>query len=195
MKAEDYAWFRRRIGSLEVAYCLTLVRGLTPVEALERIDAEPAGRVTGVDAFVTSCPSKHAYGSWYVGATALDDWTLLVEWCGLLGVTTKVIEPLSAGTQVVSHYRNVDAEDRFCWMVDGDLRLQFEPLFAYSRTGSDPDGLVDVMQQVGFDLRDIEDRDFELHTEAAFALAEHLTGVRLTAELLESADYLCGLVG
>lgn len=47
------------------------------------------------------------------------------------------------------------------------------------------------MRQVGFDLRDDEDRDYELRTEAAFALAEHLTGVKLTQELLDSADYLC----
>lgn len=49
------------------------------------------------------------------------------------------------------------------------------------------------MQQVGFDLSDGEDRDYALHTEATLALTEHLTGVRLTAELLDSAEYLCGL--
>jgi hypothetical protein len=34
--------------------------------------------------------------------------------------------------------------------------------------------------------------NYELHTEAAFALAEHITQVRLTAEFLESATFRCG---
>ncbi|NUR96356.1 MAG: hypothetical protein HOV67_13985 [Kribbellaceae bacterium] len=76
-------------------------------------------------------------------------------------------------------------------MEDGQLRVRFEPLFPYHRDGSDPDSLVDVMRRVGFDLRDDEDRDYENHTEATFALAEHLTGVKLTREALESADYIC----
>jgi Family of unknown function (DUF6461) len=32
-----------------------------------------------------------------------------------------------------------------------------------------------------------------LHTEATPALAEHLTGVRLTQEFLDNSDDLCGL--
>src|SRR5262249_20118784 len=71
--------------------------------------------------------------------------------------------------------------------------LDFEPLFPADRRGSDPDGLAEVMRQVGFDLRADEDRSYELHTEAAFALADHLTGVRLTPEFLDSATFLCGM--
>jgi hypothetical protein len=29
--------------------------------------------------------------------------------------------------------------DRFCWVVDGDIRLQFEPPFPFDRRGSDPE--------------------------------------------------------
>jgi hypothetical protein len=50
------------------------------------------------------------------------------------------------------------------------------------------------MRQSGFDLSDTADRSIEFHTEAAFALAERLTGVRLTAELLWEADLLVGKV-
>ena len=60
------------------------------------------------------------------------------------------------------------------------------------RDDSDPDGLVEVMRQVGFDLSENDYASYELRTEAAFALAEYLTGVRLTPELLETAIYVCG---
>lgn len=192
MRAPEYTWFSNT--QLSYAYCLTLVQGLDRAEALRRLDAEPAGHQNGVRDFIRFAHDSFPWrgGPFVIGAVELDDWTLLVESNGYLGVTTAVIRPLSAGTRVVSHHRNVDAEDCFCWMEDGDLRLRFEPLFPYDRDGSDPDGLLEVMREVGFDLRDDEDRDYELHTEAAFALAEHLTGVRLTQDLLESADYLCG---
>jgi uncharacterized protein DUF6461 len=192
MSAGDYTWFKD--SPLGWAYCLTLVEGLDRAEALQRIKADPSERVAGVinfSRYAADNSSWHSGSRFVIGAVQLEGWTLLVEWNGFLGVTQEVIRPLSAGTRVVSHCRNVDAEDRFCWMEDGDLRLRFEPLFPYHRDGSDPDVLLEVMEQVGFDLRDIEDRDFELHTEAAFALAEHLTGVKLTQKLLDSADYLC----
>ncbi|BDH11936.1 DUF6461 domain-containing protein [Streptomyces hygroscopicus] len=48
------------------------------------------------------------------------------------------------------------------------------------------------MRGAGFDLGDSRDRSYELHTEAAFALAERLTGVRLSSEVLPSATFLCG---
>ncbi|MEH0823749.1 MULTISPECIES: DUF6461 domain-containing protein [Micromonospora] len=51
---------------------------------------------------------------------------------------------------------------------------------------------MEAMRQAGFDLSEDDDADFSVHTEAAFALAEHLTGVRLAPELLGSATYVCG---
>jgi hypothetical protein len=47
------------------------------------------------------------------------------------------------------------------------------------------------MARVGFDLRSLEERDPRPRTGAAFALAEHLTGVRVTQEMLDAAEYLC----
>jgi hypothetical protein len=192
MSADDYLWFEPDCRISE-AYCLTLVQGLDAAQALARIDAGVVGRAAGLEAFVDSVPDEHGGDRLYLGATAVGDWTLLVEENGYLGVTQKVIEPLSAGTQVVSHFKNVNAVDYFYWMVDGDLRLQFEPLFPDTRDGSDPDGQLAAMERAGFDLTDSDDDSNNLHTAAAFAFAEHLTGVRVTNELLESADYLCAL--
>jgi hypothetical protein len=133
-----------------------------------------------------------------VGVAAIGDWSFIVEPNGVLGVSEQVIQPLSRGTTLVSHYRNVNGATRFFWVQDGDIRTRFEPYVPDQRWGSDPDALVDVMRQVGFRIgteNADSDEDVEpVHSEAAFALAEHLTGVRLTAAFLETATYLCAVV-
>jgi Family of unknown function (DUF6461) len=194
--ASDYAWFMQRFPDLAEAYCLTLVRGLTPVELLTRVGlrAQP-WQAVGVAQLM-----KPAYAGWdahpgevlFIGAASVDDWVLAVEPNGFLGATEQIIVPLSAGTRLVSHFRNVNAVDRFYWVEEGDIRVQFEPLFPARRWGSHPDDLVEAMRRVGFRLGDGEDASPQLHTEAAFALAEHLTGIRLTPAFLDEATYLCG---
>lgn len=196
----DYTWFPAQLPALSEAYCLTLVKRLSPMEVLHRFGASEQSRLTGVDALL-----RPAYEVWerhdgdqlFVAVTAVGeggggDWTLAVEPNGYLGVTEEVVIPLSRGTTVVSHFRNVNAVDRFSWVEDGDVRLSLEPLFPENRYGRDADRLVEVMQRVGFVFD--EDEDDDLHPgEAAFALAEHLTGVRLTPQLLESATFSCGV--
>jgi hypothetical protein len=196
--AKDYLWLKERFPELAEAYCVTLVRGLAPAALVERLGATYAGRViTGVDELCA-----WAYEVWDeedgdrlpVGVAAVGGWTLMVEANGYAGVTEKLIGPASAGTTLVSHFVNVNAVDHFQWYEDGDLRLTFEPLFPFSRSGSDPDGLVDAMRAAGFDLSDGDDREYRQAGEAAFALAEHITGVRLTPESLAAAEYICAMV-
>jgi uncharacterized protein DUF6461 len=189
--AADYTWFSERCPDLAEAFCLTWVRSLPPAEVLRRVGARESSNLTGIG---------EVYRAWtasggdelFVAATVVDGWTLAVEPNGFLGVTDDIVVALSHDTRLVSHFRNVNAVSRFCWVEDGDVRLSFDPLFPAYREGSNPDGLVDVMRKVGFDLREDEGRDFERHTEAAFALAAHLTGVQLRPEHLDSASYLCG---
>lgn len=195
--AADYTWFEDRFPDLAEAYCLTLVRGLTPEEFLARLGAQAEIAPRMLNEFYEptfEVWEEHQGKVLFIGATSVPgeggDWVLAVEVNGYLGVTEAAMVPLSAGTRVVSHYCNVNAVDRFYWIEDEDVRVSFEPLFAAHREGSTPDALVEVMRQVGFDLR--EDRDLELVTAAAFALAEHLTGVRVTPELLEESAFVCG---
>lgn len=192
--AHDYTWFSERFPRLARAYCLTLVRDLAPALLLDRVGVRQPVERTGIERLVSA-----AYKLWevdptdrfLVGATVVGDWTVLVEPNGFLGVTHRVSLPLSRGTRLVSHFRTADALDQFCWVENGDTRLRFEPSMPGERSGSDPDGLVEVLRQVGFGP-DAIGAEPELVTGAAFALAEHLTGVRLTAELLETASYSCG---
>ncbi|WP_329538014.1 DUF6461 domain-containing protein (plasmid) [Streptomyces sp. NBC_01450] len=62
---------------------------------------------------------------------------------------------------------------------------------SYTRTT--PDELLDAMHHSGFQFWDETSGTAEpLATGAAFALAEHLTGVRITPELLRDTTFVCG---
>lgn len=196
--ADDYAWVDDWYDSIGQAYCLTLVRDLAAGEFLARMGAVPDGPVEGLAVIAARSqelweqdPVRHAV----IGVTAARDsdggtWALGVEVNGFLGVTQEVIAPLSAGTRVVSHYAN--GSDRFYWMEDSAVRLNFEPLFAQYRDGTEADAAIQAMYAAGFNLS--EGADNTGHPIASsFALAEHLTGVRVTREFLNSARYALGL--
>ncbi|MGW7404442.1 DUF6461 domain-containing protein [Streptomyces sp. NPDC054833] len=195
--ATDYTWLDERYDGLMEAYCITLVKGIAPEQLLRDLGAEPTMRVTGVEAL-----SEPSYDAWdergddrlLVPVAAVGDWSLMVEYNGYVGTSDELMLPVSRGGTVVSHFRNINAVDHFYWFEDGDIRLHFEPLFAFHRDGSHPDELLTGMRESGFDLSKDDERDFDLHTEAAFALAHRITGVRLTPELFESLEFVCGLV-
>ncbi|MFD7326263.1 DUF6461 domain-containing protein [Streptomyces sp. NPDC059875] len=191
--AADYAWLSDQYEDLMEAYCITLVQGLTPDELLRSLGAESGVRITGVAGLREPSYDVCGHEQLLVGTASLGSWSLMVEYNGYLGVTDGAMLPVSRGRTVVSHFRNVNAVDHFCWYEDGATRLHFEPLFAYHRDGSHPDELLTEMRESGFDLSDDDDRDFDGHTEAAFALAHRITGVRLTPELFASAEFICGL--
>lgn len=200
--AADYLWVEEQYPDLLEAYCLTLVRGLGPGELLEEIGAQPGVSRTGVAALAELSHAAYHDDSMLVGVTAIDgDWTLMVEHNGYLGVTDETMVAASRGRTIVAHFRNVNAVDRFSWYEDGTVRLYFEPLFAHQRDGTHPDELLDQMRESGFDVRDpdgddfdedVDEHDIELITEAAFALAHWITGVRVTPEHFASADFLTG---
>ncbi|WP_433711051.1 DUF6461 domain-containing protein [Nocardia sp. CA-084685] len=60
------------------------------------------------------------------------------------------------------------------------------------RSGSTPDALVDAMARAGFELND--DEQAHPGIPGNLTLAEQLTGVRVTAELLDNATYSAGIV-
>jgi hypothetical protein len=196
--ARDFLWFDERFPDLAEAYCFTVVHGVPPEQVLSRFGATEQSRLTGVRELMGpafTAWDEHEGDLLFLGATAVGDWTLVVEPNGFLGVTEAAIVPLSRGTRLVSHFRNVNAVDYFFWVDDGTIRLHFEPLFPTRRDGTHADGLLDVMERIGFDLQSTDGLEVDRHShpgECAFALAEYLTGVRITPELLESAPFVCG---
>ncbi|MEV6512013.1 DUF6461 domain-containing protein [Streptomyces sp. NPDC051642] len=197
--ADDYTWLQTQHAPLMNAYCVTLVRAITPERLLHELGAEPDIRVTGVEALhepLYDCWDERYEDPLFVGVAAVGDWSLMVEHSGYLGITSAAMLPVSRGRTVVSHFRNVNAVDHFYWFEDGEIRLHFEPLFAYARDGSHADEpeLLAEMRESGFDLGEDKDRSYGPRTEAAFALAHRLTGVHLTPELFASLEFTGALV-
>ncbi|MEV5571726.1 DUF6461 domain-containing protein [Spirillospora sp. NPDC052269] len=199
--AADYEWADDGGGGLFSAYCLTLVRGVAPDEFMRRLGARilHQARPLDLDFYETAFEywDEPHYGNvQFIGATSVPgdggEWTLAIEVNGHLGVTPNVICPVSAGTRLVSHrYNDGNGHGDFMWAEDGDVRLEFEPLFAWNRAGSTPDALLDDMRQIGFDL-DQDGDDVGPSTSGAFALTERLTGIRVTEALVDEAVFLCG---
>ncbi len=117
-------------------------------------------------------------------------WTLAVEINGFAGTLGKLMAPASAGTRIVSHFTNMKGHRLSSWWEDGELRTRFE--WPHNRSGSTPDALVDAMARAGFDLDDDEQAGPGIPEN--LALAEQLTGVRVTAELLDNATHGAGIV-
>ncbi|MCW7940540.1 hypothetical protein AAW14_00250 [Streptomyces hygroscopicus] len=199
MNAEpsDHSWLRDFHGGfLLEGYTLTLVRGLSPQRFLDRLGADPQGDVADFDAFVARDrdfqDDQDEWGDYmFVGATLVQgknaDWVLALEINGGIEIRTDAMMRATLGTRGVSHFRSPNAMSLFSWWEDGELRTRFEgPLH---RDGSTPDELVDLMHQVGFDF---EDGSCDL--EDYIALAEELTGVQVTPDMLENSTYSTGIV-
>ena len=209
--AHDYAWIRtsplfRRM--MESGYTLTLIRGRTPREVLRVMGAEPRGTGEGTAVLIEAedahrAEVDHDYWdeSYVAGAfsTAGDngDWTLVLGFDGGLGIAGAWVETLSKGGRVVAHSTNGGKPIHlFHWFEDGELRTTFEG--PWSRDGSTPDELVPLLREVGFPLTSEGEQDESApdvdQKAAVLALAERLTGIRVTESLLQDATYELGLV-
>ncbi|MFE3518782.1 DUF6461 domain-containing protein [Streptomyces sp. NPDC059166] len=207
--AHDHAWIRTSQlfrHMRESGYTLTLVRGRSPREVFRAVEAEPRGTGEGTAGLVEADDAHRAgtgYDYWdesYVaGAFSAPgddgDWTVVLGFDGGLGLPR--VETLSEGGRVVVHSSNGGKPIHlFHWFEDGELRTTFEGPSA--RDGSTPDELVPLLRAVGFPLTPEGEHD-ESATDvdgkaAVFALAERLTGVRVTEPFLRDATYELGLV-
>lgn len=203
----DYSWLSpERFPDLAYAYCFTYIRGLTPEEVVTRLGVrvEDCSRMT-LDELI-----RYSYSGSYelqaFGAVAVGDWVLLVEVNGGLGVTEEVILSLSAGTRLVSHfYLEVKGMDYLYWIEDGKIRFEFAYQEGYSHWIEDgklqrlfphmegyseemPDELAETMERIDSPMCPHS----EPHEGPSFLLAERLTGITMTPQLLEESTYLCG---
>ncbi|MFE2537506.1 DUF6461 domain-containing protein [Streptomyces sp. NPDC059371] len=203
--AADYGWIRSSSSlfayGLEVGYTLTLVRGVSPSELFRIVGAEPRGVCQGLSEFIEAqqefldeyeeWPEAFLAGAFTVPGEGAD-WTLALEFGGDLGTRPRLMEALSAGTRAVSHSSNGGKPmDFFHWYEEGQLRTTFE--WPANRTGSTPDELNGVMMEVGLNPSGDEHPAVD-RKAAVLALAERLTGVRVTEGLLAEAEYQVGEV-
>ncbi|MGW9211070.1 DUF6461 domain-containing protein [Embleya sp. NPDC055664] len=181
---QSYAWINEP--GLPVYYRITLVRSLEPDEVLRRFGADPST----VRSMTLEERSLHPQSWLLVCVHDLGGWTLALEDDCHDGPGENAVTALSAGTELVTVYTDVLAHHRFTHIVDGDVRTDFDALDAGTRFGSRPDGLAAAMRRIGLDSRpEFEDPDDEpeyvAHAGAMLlALAEEVTGVSVTAEML-----------
>ncbi|NUS57552.1 MAG: hypothetical protein HOV66_22250 [Streptomycetaceae bacterium] len=203
--AADYGWIRSSSifpYGIEVGYTLTLVRGVPPQQVLRVMDAEPRGVCDGVDDLIEQQQELHDEledwdESFIAGAFTAPgdggDWTVVLHFDGGIGMRHRFLETLSAGSRAVMHSSNGGKPiHQFSWYEDGELRTNFE--WPTARTGTRPDELLPLMREVGFDPSG-DGTDHYLDRKAAvLALAERLSGVPLTEDLLRHAEYQLGHV-
>ena len=194
--AAEYAWFEDDFPDIAEAYCFTLVRDLSPAELMSRLEGRPETPLQGIAAVMDATFAQYDRedgNRQLVAMTTVGTWTLLIEPNGYLGVTEEQALPASAGTSWISHFSNINAVGTFLWAEDQVLRLCFDPMLPERRRGTAPDELLDVMRRIGFHL-DVEDPEPDFPHQAAFALAEHLTGVAITPALLQETTFTCATV-
>ncbi|MFJ3088089.1 DUF6461 domain-containing protein [Streptomyces sp. NPDC086838] len=209
--AHDYAWIRTSPffrQARQMGYALTLVQGRGPDEVLRAMQADPRGTAEGT-AGLDEANDAHrdevddySDQSYIAGAFSTPgehgDWTLVLGFDGGLGVEGTCAEALSqGGGRVVAHSTNGGKPIHlFHWYEDGELRTTFEG--AWARDGSGPDELVPLLREVGFPLNpegEYDESAPDIDGKAGvLALAERLTGVRITESLLREATYQLGLV-
>jgi hypothetical protein len=214
MKAgsDGYAWFTEDYEFLADAYCVTLIKGLSADEFTSRIDGASAMHLHGLSQFLQpwsdlpwpadvfdepgAFQDRWMDGKCLVALTEVDGWLCAIEINSGVGVGEETAEALSRDTELVSHFTNIEGDDEFVWMVDGVKRLAFYPSAPSVPEPSEAgphgvglEGIADLMEQCGFDLSGSDDMNNTFSIEASFALAEKLTGVRLTAGRLEQAHY------
>ncbi|MFK0193417.1 DUF6461 domain-containing protein [Kitasatospora sp. NPDC090308] len=197
--AHDYAWITDSDwfpDCLDAGYSLTLVRGRPPREALDLLGAVPQGFADGVDDLFDCAEELRAWvrggrdASFTVGALPVPgdggDWTLLLALDRSAGLDAAQLAALSRGGDAVQHDSAADGSvDRFRHYRDGERRVSF----AHPDAADGPDAaatralLAEVDRRGGGDLR-----------PAVFALAERLTGVRITEELVRDGAFALGVV-
>ncbi|MFJ2766550.1 DUF6461 domain-containing protein [Streptomyces sp. NPDC087300] len=209
--AHDYAWIRTSQlfrHMMESGYTLTLIRGRAPREVLRAMEAEPRGTGQGTAGLIEADDAHRAEGgydywdeSYVAGAFNTlgenGDWALVLGFDGGLGIAGACVETLSRGGRVVAHSTNGGKPIHlFHWFEDGELRTTFEG--PSSRDGNTPDELVPLLREVGFPLTPEGEHDASAPDvdgkAAVLALAERLTGIRVTESFLQDATYELGLV-
>ena len=197
---DDYSWWRTWRPAWAEAHCVTLVGDISAEGVVDALHADPVTRVRGVDALydhaVADWPGGYDPSRAVIGVAMLDDgWTLVAEVNGYVGVTERLVGPLSSGRTVVSHFRNVNAVHTFHWWHDGRLLVDADLMFPAERTGTDPDAIVEHLRSVAFPL-DADPAEIAASdlSAAGFALAQRITGVACTPVLFERSDFVVATV-
>lgn len=129
-------------------------------------------------------------------------WTLLAQsQSTFIGIDdVPMLEVLGERYEVVSH-ANVNGYGQFVWWREGTRQVRFEPMLASSQLSAvsafaDPgrDRVVELISQTGgLDVEPANHPSTD-HIAGSFALADALTGVNLTRDILDTARFTLAVV-
>jgi hypothetical protein len=175
--ADDYRWFSPK-PEFGQGYCFTWVRGLVPQQVIDRLGGKELERISWEQLVGAGDGQQGTAYRYFIGIARVDDWSLIVEDNGDLGVTDRLVGPLSAGTTVVANHRGADGHGRFLQLEDGRAVLDFDPLA--------PRSITPEMAAAGF----VAGIDADTSMAAALALAERLTGEEMSRLLMIERTYV-----
>ncbi|GAA0450730.1 hypothetical protein Ade02nite_75580 [Paractinoplanes deccanensis] len=179
--AGDYDWFTQ-VQDLRKGYCFLWVANTKPQEALRRTRGKELERIAWRQLVGAGDGQRVPGDKYFFGVTRIDTWSLVIEDNGTLGLADQLLSELSVGTRLVCNYREAGGRGRFLVVADRVVELEFDPGNAGKRLGTRAADLAPEIAEVGFTAGDSQ--------AAAFALAERLTGVPLTLDLLQERTYL-----
>ncbi|GAA0563742.1 hypothetical protein GCM10010172_53900 [Paractinoplanes ferrugineus] len=175
--ADDYRWFEPE-PEFGQGYCFTWVRGRTPPQVIEQLGGQELERISWPQLVDSGDGQQGPLYRYFIGIARVDDWSLIVEDNGDLGVTDQLVGPLSAGTTVVANHRGPDGHGRFLQLEDQRVLLDFDPRA--------PKTITPEMAAAGF----AAGIDGATAMAATLALAERLTGKLMSRQLLIERTYL-----
>ncbi|MGF0313771.1 DUF6461 domain-containing protein [Rhodococcus sp. IEGM1428] len=197
----DYLWVEEFDFFTSDGYCLALVDASTTGDILTSLRVSD-DRLSAVGAKAALRESydlgvQHDADGVQVQPVAIanigDGWTMLLQAPGFLGISDTAMSEIVMTHDVVSH-----GADRFVWWSGGVKKISFEPLLPQSdllgvlADRQPPESrahIVALISEVGgIDLDETPGREFH-HVAGSFALAERLTGVRITSNLLETSRF------
>ncbi|MFI6811547.1 DUF6461 domain-containing protein [Nonomuraea sp. NPDC050328] len=175
----DFTWLYGEYG--EYGYSFLYVRD-TPERAVARLGGRWPDFTPGPfpeDADQLCSPGEPA------GVAAIGDWTFVIE-SDLRYLYEDLLARLSEDTTLVTQAAlSIEGADNFAWYEDGAVRFECGSDDGFFR--EPPDELTAVLAEA--------DRLFpeaQLYEGPAFMLVEHLTGIRLTEELVRGLDFAWG---
>jgi hypothetical protein len=152
-----------------MAVCLTFVEGMSPAEIEMCLGADPGSRRSTT--FDEAADQQDFVAERFaVQVGVLDGWAVLVEPNGYVCSQDAVLVRLATAGRAVTVFWNVNLDSRFGYARDGALLRVFDPVLGTS--------------EVGPPLPEESDTQDEQPIAAALALAEALTGVRVTERWL-----------
>lgn len=178
---DRYAWTESGHGPFQFEAAVALVKGCSPLRALDVLAADRATPVAPAREIRDWAGQQGLpdYGT-AVEAGEIGDWTLVVELGGYRPTDLELLRELSRDGEAVVIFPNVNALSSFQYANNGTVVREFDPLLTHVPQTGEP---LPEEQGIAF-----PGENGELHPmKSAFLLAERLTGIRLAESDMSGA--------